>query len=284
MNLLAGKIAGWLPFLLAVLLTGGCADVQEVPVEEAIRVSQEMIGTQQSFTNVYEEISYTASTLEELNTDGQSFLTPVDCVKLRAVSDDTGVFPTIFEFDYGNACQSGIHQFSGKVLAEFDGFVDNENTQIEVDLQDFQIDQSVLQGTYSIAKKGSDDQGRLVIEHQIHNGISIKEQYRFNIGASIVTTLINSDFQANPNGIPEVIENTWEENINATFVDSESVVYTVTTESPVVTISTWPIPVAGVLKLENLSNQLSFSIDFGNYEKDNFVMITIGEETTELSL
>ncbi len=270
--------------ILGLFFLTSCDVDQNIELEEAMSVSQEMVSTQVSFANLYQEVLQSAQSIPELNSSGQSFFVLADCVKLRTVSNGAVFFPVIYELDFGADCLSGDHRFSGKLTAEFSGYLDQDGCNVIVNLKDFVVDGKQIQGTYSFVNKGKDDLDRLVVEHQIINGKTIEDQQELNFGASILSTLIAENLLSDSNALTPVLETTWEESVNATFVSEENIVYSVTSETPIVNISSLPIPVAGMLKLENLTTQQSFFIDFGDFQRDNAVFINIGESTKEVIL
>jgi len=270
--------------ILSCVLMTGCDERPEIGNNEAIRVSKELVTTQQTFEQIYLQVQNTAATQSELNSFGISTFSSNPCLKLQVDAEDTYFFPATYTFDYGDGCKTGDHTFAGELAATFNGFVNQDNSSIDIALNNLYLNSNKIEGKYSLISKGKNNLNRLEVEQQIQNGKVKYAQSELNYGASIFATQVNVLYEENSNQFPEAIEFTWEQIINATFVDSESTFFTITTVAPIVNISSWPVPVGGTLKVENTSNGLTFYLDFGDYTRDQLLSIQIGDEITELSL
>lgn len=236
------------------------------------------------FDDIFNTIDYADIMLDALQ-KGESSKSDLDimlsdsCPSVTITHPEDNIWPKTITIDYGTGC-TGFYENtrSGKIIITITGPRRETGSQRSVTFDEYYINGIKVEGAYSLETIGFNDNQNFVIEATLTGGkLTLAE------GQTIERSFEHQkEWIAGFNTI-----NIWDDEClvtgTATGVNINGVSYTRTITSALHWKRVCRFLVSGVVKIERQGME-PFEIDFGTGECDAVAVVTMGDESREITL
>lgn len=271
--------------LLAVFSLSSCVKDIKENQEDTQQAVQDIFLAQNNFKAGYDNMNDVASAEEDLNgyaNDAEDR----GCAVVSFETTSPGIFPAVLTLDFSGGCYYSGHNVSGALAATFDGFIFAEGKSMDIDFNAYIVDGYTLGGNYKLTNLGNNSAGQWQHNHLISNGsLTDPNGGTFTyIGDNTATMVEGQGTNWITDGLDGIMDDVWEEEGTATYVNAEGSSYNIVSVSPQRRPVNCEVPVSGVIEItsDNLNNPVT--VDFGDGTCDRKITVTVGILTFDMSI
>lgn len=270
---------------LTIFSLSSCVKDVKENQEETQQAVEDIFLAQNNFKAGYDNMNDVASSEEDLNGYADD-AEDRGCAVVSFETTSPGIFPAVLTLDFAGGCYYSGHNVSGALAATFDGFIFAEGKSMDIDFNAYVVDGYTLGGNYKLTNLGNNDNGQWQHNHTISNGsLTDPNGGKFTyVGDNTATMVEGQGTNWITDGLDGIMDDVWEEEGTATYVNAEGNQYTIVSLSPQRRPVNCEVPVSGMIEItsDNLNNPIT--VDFGDGTCDRKITVTVGILTFDMSI